>query len=369
MSLLLADGTSLEAEGLASGAPVEGEVVFTTAMSGYIEALTDPSYAGQILVFTYPLMGNYGVPPQPEEPFSRAGFQAARPQVQAAVVQHYAPHFSHYLAGRSLADWLRESDIPLLSGIDTRTLTRKLREHGTVRGWVYPSHMSVEEAKRGARAVEMKREVFQRVAPAETVKYDGGHTRILLIDVGAKDGIAECLRSAGARLTRAPWHSNWLPLAQDCDGVIIGNGPGDPSDLGALVGQIRQLLGRFKGAVFGVCMGHQLLARAAGFETYKLRYGHRGVNQPVQDLVTGRCYVTSQNHGYAVDDSRMLQGWKPWFINLNDRTNEGIRATDAPVYSVQFHPEGRPGPRDTEFLFGEFVKHAASLRATAGGAR
>ena len=369
MSLLLEDGTRLAAEGLGSNSSVEGEVVFTTAMSGYIEALTDPSYAGQILIFTYPLMGNYGVPPEPETQFSRGGFQSSRPQVEAVVVQHFSPHFSHYLAGRSLAGWLGESDIPLLSGIDTRTLTRKLREHGTMRGWVFPADVSVDDAKRSARKVEMRQEVFKRVAPPEAVHYDGGHTRILLVDVGAKDGIAECLRNAGAKLIRAPWHADWLPLAQDCDGVIVGNGPGDPSELGALVEKIKRLLGQFRGPVFGVCMGHQLLARAVGYETYKLRYGHRGVNQPVQDLLTGRCYVTSQNHGYAVDDSRMLPGWKPWFINLNDRTNEGIRATDAPVFSVQFHPEGRPGPRDTEFLFDDFVKLAASMRTGAAGAR
>lgn len=369
MTLLLEDGTRLPAEGHACASPVAGEVVFTTGMSGYVEALTDPSYAGQILVFTYPLMGNYGVPAEAGEPFSRAGFQSSCPQVQGVVVQHYAPHYSHYLAGRSLAGWLGEADIPLISGIDTRTLTRKLREHGTMKGWVFPSSLADHDAKREARSVEMVESVFRRVAPAEPVRYDGGHTRILLVDVGAKDGIAECLRKAGARLIRAPWHMDWLPLAAECDGVIIGNGPGDPANLGALVTQIRELLGRFKGPVFGVCMGHQLLARAVGYETYKLRYGHRGVNQPVQDLLTSRCYVTSQNHGYAVDDSRMQPGWQPWFVNLNDRTNEGIRATDAPLFSVQFHPEGRPGPRDTEFLFDDFVRQAAGLRAATGGAR
>ncbi len=360
-TLLLEDGSRYQGRGFASAAPVAGEVVFSTAMTGYVEALSDASFAGQILVFTYPLLGNYGVP-APAKPFSRAGFQSERPQVQGIVVQQWSEQGSHYQAARSLGRWLHESGVPVLAGLDTRGLTRKLREHGTMRGWIFPAAMPEEQARRTALTVEMHQEVFRRVAPTEPVRYEGGHTRILLVDVGAKDGIVECLRGAGARLTRAPWHMDWLPLARECDGVIIGNGPGDPADLDALVEQIRRLLAQFSGAVFGVCMGHQLLARAVGFKTYKLRYGHRGVNQPVQDVTTGRCYVTSQNHGYAVDDSQPPAGWQPWFVNLNDRTNEGLRSTEAPVFSVQFHPEGRPGPRDTEFLFGDFVQLAARLR-------
>jgi carbamoyl-phosphate synthase small subunit len=369
MNLLLEDGTRLQGRGLTSTCAVAGEVVFTTAMSGYVEALTDPSYAGQILVFTYPLIGNYGVPPQPADPFSRAGFQSSRPQVQGIVVQRCSQHFSHHLAGRSLTQWLSAADVPLLSGLDTRTLTRKLREHGTMRGWIFPATLPEDEARRTARAIEMREDVFRHVAPAEPVDYDGGHTRIMLVDVGAKDGIVECLRRAGAQLTRTPWHADWVPRAPKFDGIIIANGPGDPAHLGRLVEQIKRLLERFDGPIFGVCMGHQLLARAIGLETYKLRYGHRGVNQPVQDVTTGRCYVTSQNHGFAVEDSRLPKGWQPWFVNLNDRTNEGIRALDRPVFSVQFHPEGRPGPRDAEFLFDDFVQLAARLRTSARGSR
>lgn len=369
LTLLLEDGTRLGGRGVTSGCAVAGEVVFTTAMSGYVEALSDPSYAGQILVFTYPLLGNYGVPAEPAQPFSRAGFQAARPQVQAVVVQHCSRHFSHHVADRSLVEWLRAAEVPLLTGIDTRTLTRKLREHGTMRGCLFPAGMSDEAARRTARAIEMREDVFRLVAPSEPVTYDGGHTRILLVDVGTKDGIVQCLRQAGARLTRTPWHADWMARAREFDGIVIANGPGDPADLGALVERVKLLLERYAGPIFGICLGHQLLARAVGLNTYKLRYGHRGVNQPVEDVSTGRCYVTSQNHGFAVEDRDLPSGWQQWFVNLNDRTNEGIRALDRPVFSVQFHPEGRPGPRDTEFLFDDFVQLAARLRASARGGR
>jgi carbamoyl-phosphate synthase small subunit len=369
LTLLLEDGTRLGGCGVTGGCAVAGEVVFTTAMSGYVEALTDPSYAGQILVFTYPLLGNYGVPAEPAEPFSRAGFQAARLQVQGVVVQHCSRHFSHHLADRSFIEWLRAADVPLLTGIDTRTLTRKLREHGTMRGCLFPASMSDEAARRTAREIEMREDVFRRVAPSEPVTYDGGHTRILFVDVGAKDGIVQCLRHAGAKLTRTPWHADWMPRAREFDGIVIANGPGDPADLGPLVERIKLLLERYAGPIFGICLGHQLLARAVGLNTYKLRYGHRGINQPVEDVSTGRCYVTSQNHGFAVEDRDLPSGWQQWFVNLNDRTNEGIRALDRPVFSVQFHPEGRPGPRDTEFLFEDFIQLAARLRASARGGR
>jgi carbamoyl-phosphate synthase small subunit len=213
----------------------------------------------------------------------------------------------------------------------------------------------------------MRSEVFHRVAPSETVRYDGGDLKILLVDVGAKDGIVHCLRQRGAAVLRAPWHANLLELIDDVDGVMISNGPGDPADLGALTDQVHRMFSSFAGPIFGICLGHQVLARAAGHETYKLKYGHRGVNQPVRELGTGRCFVTSQNHGYAVDARRLQAGWKPWFENLNDGTNEGLRSSDRPHFSVQFHPEGRPGPEDTEFLFDQFLSLVGSLRS--GGMR
>jgi carbamoyl-phosphate synthase small subunit len=368
MKLVLEDGSEHEGTGLSPQTPVAGEVVFNTAMSGYVEALTDPSYAGQILVFTYPLIGNYGVPATDAARTRFGELQSTRVQVQGVVVQHLSLHLSHHRATRSLAQWLSAANVPVLTEIDTRALTRRLRERGTMRGWLVPANLAFDDARKAARALDMQADVFDRVAPAEPIIYGGGETRVLVVDVGAKDGIIECLLRRGATVVRAPWHAQLDVLAQRADGILIANGPGDPADLGSLVEQVRHLLDKFAGPIFGVCLGHQILARAAGFDTYKLQYGHRGVNQPVQEIATGRCFVTSQNHGYAVDDSKRLTDWEPWFVNLNDRTNEGIRSRTRPVFSVQFHPEGRPGPRDTEFLFEDFLRLAGSLKRSSRAA-
>jgi len=360
--LVLDDGTECVGEAAGAHLPVAGEVVFNTGMSGYPEALTDPSYAGQILVLTYPLIGNYGVPPPRLDPMDLRCFQSGRVQIEGLVVQHLSPHYSHHTATRSLSEWLASEDVPILSGIDTRALTQRLRERGTMQGWMFPATMTLDEAKQQARTVEMQHEVFRRVCPSEPVQYDGGDVNVLLVDVGAKDGIVECLRARGASVLRAPWHAPLAKLADGVDGIMLANGPGDPADLEHISTTIRGLFGSFHGPIFGICLGHQLLARAAGFGTYKLRYGHRGVNQPVREIQTGRCYVTSQNHGYAVDLPRTTGEWEPWFENLNDGTNEGLRSKTRPIFSVQFHPEGRPGPLDTEFLFGEFLRMVGSMR-------
>jgi carbamoyl-phosphate synthase small subunit len=270
---------------------------------------------------------------------------------------------SHFSAETTLDAWCRRHDVPILHGVDTRALTQRLREHGTMPGWLCPSSLSLEAARREAIGVEMITEVFRRVAPSAPVQCGSGELNVLLVDIGAKDGIVQCLLERGASVLRAPWHADLVALARTADGVLISNGPGDPADLGSLSAQLRQLMADFAGPIFGICLGHQILARAAGFETYKLKYGHRGVNQPVRDVETGRCYVTSQNHGYAVDTQRLQAGWRPWFENLNDGTNEGLRSTDRPHFSVQFHPEGRPGPEDTEFLFDRFLELAGAIRS------
>jgi carbamoyl-phosphate synthase small subunit len=360
--LVLEDGTEYVGRSAGSLAPVAGEVVFNTAMTGYPETLTDPSYAGQILVQTNPLIGNYGVPPPPKESNRFGSFQSSRVQVQALVVQCLSEHYSHHDAKRSLGDWLGETHIPLVTGIDTRALTQTLRERGTMRGWVFPESMTFADAQRAATEVEMREEVFRRVAPAAPVTYPGGDLRVMVIDTGIKLGIIECLLERGATVLRVPWHAEIGKLAQQVDGVMLGNGPGDPADLDSLTQQVRALVANPNLPVFGVCLGHQILARAAGCSTYKLRYGHRGVNQPVQDLSNGRCYVTSQNHGYAVASESLPQNLEAWFKNLNDGTNEGLRWKDRAVSSVQFHPEARPGPRDTEFLFDDFLRLVGSSR-------
>ncbi len=361
MTLLLEDGTTLSGECFGAVRPVAGEVVFNTAMTGYVETLTDPSYRGQILVTTYPLVGNYGVP-APREPASIAApYESDRIQVQGLIVQNYVDAYSHHAATRSLGSWLRAESIPAVTGVDTRTLTRKLREHGTMKGWLFPSEMDAERAKLTAATVEMREEVFRLVAPSEAVRYPGsGHT-ILLVDVGAKDNIVRSLLARGAKVIRAPWHAQLAPLAAEADGIMIGNGPGDPKDLGPLIEQVHGLLGSYKKPIFGICLGNQILARAAGGDTYKLPYGHRGVNQPVQDLLTRRCYITSQNHGYAVKDDSLPDDWEPWFVNINDGTNEGIRSRTRPFCSVQFHPEATPGPEDAGYLFDDFLRLVGAM--------
>lgn len=361
--LVLEDGTAFVGEGFGASATVGGEVVFNTGMTGYIESLTDPSYRGQILVLTYPLVGNYGVPAPRAAESIDGPYESGRIQPQALVVQSYSPHFSHMAARRSLGDWLQGEGVPGITGIDTRGLTRLLRRHGTMRGWVFPETTGLEQAKREAHEIEMTRQVFEDVAPRQAVTYAGGRTRILLVDCGAKDQIVRSMLSRGVTVVRVPWNADLRVHAGNVDGILIGNGPGDPQELKPLSSQVSALMQDFAGPIFGVCLGHQILALAAGARTYKLDYGHRGVNQPVQDLLTRRCFVTSQNHGYAVADDSLPTSWQPWFVNLNDGTNEGIRSRTHPHFSVQFHPEAAPGPQDTGHLFDEFVALAASLAA------
>lgn len=366
MTLRLEDGS--EFAGVSFGAeagPIAGEVVFNTAMCGYVEALTDPSYCGQMLVLTYPIVGSYGVPaPRPARSIE-GPFESGRIQVQALIVQHYLDAYSHHAAHRSLAGWLRGEGVAGVTGIDTRTLTRRLREAGTMRGLLMESGADPALAQASATSVRMQDEVFRLVAPPEPVVYAGGSCRVMLVDVGAKDNIVRSLLGRGLTVDRVPWHADLGAHAALADGIVIGNGPGDPQDLKSLIAQLRGLLGTFAGPIFGVCLGNQLLALAAGARTYKLRYGHRGINQPVQDLLTRRCLITSQNHGYAVQEQSLPADWEPWFVNLNDGTNEGIRARGRPFSSVQFHPEANPGPRDADYLFDDFVRLMHSMRRAA----
>jgi carbamoyl-phosphate synthase small subunit len=359
--LRLNDGTGVQGCGFGAAKLVRGEVVFNTAMVGYVEALTDPSYCGQILVLTYPLVGNYGVPPPRRLGSLDGPYESGRIQVQGLVVQNYVDEYSHHAASRSLHEWLLAEGIPGLTGVDTRFLTRQLREHGTMQGWLGPSSTTEDDARERAGVVQMRDEVFRMVAPTEPVRYGDGKRTILLVDAGAKDNIVRSLLARGASVLRAPWHADLASLATVADGILIGNGPGDPKDLAPLIDQVRSLLNSYRKPIFGVCLGNQILALAAGADTYKLPYGHRGVNQPVQDLLTRRCFITSQNHGYAVSDPSLPKDWEAWFVNINDGTNEGIRSRDRPYFSVQFHPEASPGPQDTGYLFDDFMRLVDSM--------
>jgi carbamoyl-phosphate synthase small subunit len=353
MQLVTADGFRVVGE--AFGAPTEtaGEVVFNTGMTGYVEALTDPSYRGQILVLTFPLQGNYGVP--------RGPFESARIQVQALVVSRWARQPSHHASTRSLAQWLVDEGVPAIEAVDTRALTRHLREHGTIDGRLLHEQHSHDA---DVAAVDMAK-VVDLVAPREITRHGGDGPRVLVIDTGAKENIIRSLAERHAAITRAPFHARWENLLDETDGVVLTNGPGDPRNLGALVERLRSVLAR-NIPTLGICLGHQLLALAAGARTFKLKYGHRSQNQPVMELATNRAFVTSQNHGYAVDDRSLPQEWRPTFVNLNDGTNEGIRHQYQPFQSVQFHPEAAAGPHDTGFLFDDFLEMVGALKTTRG---
>jgi carbamoyl-phosphate synthase small subunit len=352
MKLVLADGSSIDGRSFGAAGSVRGEVVFNTGMTGYVETLTDPSYRGQILVLTYPLQGNYGVP--------EGEFESARIQVQGLVVSSLTERPSHRSSTRSLARWLADEGVPAITGVDTRTLTRRLREHGTMEGWLLDGHSLSSRAHANEHAVDMAH-VAELVTPASVTRDTGDGPRILVIDTGAKESIMRALRARGASVVRAPFVEPWEAMLDDVDGVMLTNGPGDPAALGALVERLRVLLHR-ELPVFGICLGHQLLGLAAGARTYKLPYGHRSQNQPVIDVTTQRAYITSQNHGYAVDTSTMPAEWSLWFTNLNDGSNEGIRHRERPFFSVQFHPEAAAGPHDTAHLFDDFLATVAEHR-------
>ncbi len=345
--LVLEDGTSLEGYSFGYPKSVHGEVVFNTGMVGYPEALTDPSYKGQILVLTYPLIGNYGVPRGDGATGLDTVFESSSVQIQGLVVSDYSFQYSHWEASKSLADWLEEHQVPALYGIDTRQLTKRLREKGSMLGKIEIGEDSVP-----FHDPNMENLVAQ-VSIEKPIHYVRGKPRVVLIDCGCKNGIVRSLLARGVTVLRVPWNYNFL--GDDFDGVVISNGPGDPKMCGDIVTCLKKVMETNR-PIFGICLGNQLLALAAGADTYKLKFGHRSHNQPCLEVGTKRCYITSQNHGYAVRNETLPDGWEPWFINANDGTNEGIRHRSRPFMSVQFHPEASPGPEDTGHLFDQFLR-------------
>jgi carbamoyl-phosphate synthase small subunit len=346
IELQLEDGTVFEGSAFGYPRSVAGEVVFNTGMVGYPESLTDPSYRGQILAFTYPLIGNYGIRGKSREDGVDERFESDSIQVEGVVVSEHSRRYSHWGSEKSLDEWLEESHVPGISGIDTRRLTRHLREKGAMLGRiVFPG---AEVAFRDPN----KERLVSLVSIAEPVVYERGKKRVALVDCGCKNNIIRSLLARNVTVVRVPWDYDFTQ--EHCDGVLISNGPGNPVRCGRTVENVRKALEQ-RIPLFGICLGNQILALAAGGKTYKLKFGHRSQNQPCMEVGTTKCYITSQNHGYAVDMHAMPSGWEPWFINANDNTNEGIRHRSLPFMSVQFHPEACPGPLDTAFLFDQFL--------------
>ena len=338
-----------------------GEVVFNTAMTGYPESLTDPSYAGQILVTTYPLIGNYGVPDTGLGDNGLPLFmESDRIHAKALIVADYSENYSHWNAKESLASWLKREKIPAITGIDTRRLTKVLREHGVMMGRIetFPQPLPAMEGSNNLQEDYGSVNWVDKVSCKDIITYqpegEKKH-RVVLVDCGVKANIIRCLIKRGVEVVRVPWDYDFNQL--EFDGLFLANGPGDPEQCGTTVQHIRTFLNNPQlRPCMGICLGNQLLAKAAGAKTYKLKYGHRSHNQPVQQVGTTRCFITSQNHGYAVDDSTLPADWESLFVNMNDGSNEGIRHKTNPWMSAQFHPEACSGPVDTEFLFDEFVK-------------
>lgn len=352
MRLALKDGTAYE--GKSFGAPISrsGEIVFTTGMTGYVETLTDPSYTGQIIVFTYPLIGNYGVP-------ERRFFESAKIHAAGVVLSEGSDGHSHRSSKSSLGDWLKKEGVPAITGVDTRELTKRLRHHGTILGELIADGKTKTSDIKDPNAENL----VAKVSLKKRTTYGNGSIRIVLVDCGAKENILRAITRPETTVIRVPWDYDFSK--EKYDGVLISNGPGDPAMCQKTVQNIKKAL-KSEAPILGICLGVQLLALAAGAKTYKLAFGHRSQNQPCLDVkgkrpadakaLAGRCYITSQNHGYAVRESTLPKEWEVWFKNVNDESVEGIRHSAKPWRAVQFHPEACPGPTDTAWIFDDFLK-------------
>lgn len=349
VQLLLDDGSVFHGKSFGYEKATAGEVVFNTAMTGYPESLTDPSYSGQLMVLTYPLVGNYGVPPRTFEANGLATFmESEKIHAEAIIVSDYSFEYSHWNAVESLGSWLKDEKVAGIYGIDTRELTKLLREKGSMKGKI------VFDAADEIDFVDPNLiNQVDIVSCKEVITYGNGSKKVVLVDCGVKHNIIRCLLKRDVTVIRVPCNYDFTNM--EYDGLFISNGPGDPDTCEAAVINIRKAMER-NTPICGICMGNQLLAKAGGASIYKLKYGHRSHNQPVRMVGTERCFITSQNHGYAVDNSTLGADWEPLFINMNDGTNEGIKHKTKPYFSAQFHPEACSGPTDTEFLFDKFVE-------------
>ncbi len=346
VKLTLEDGSAYEGWSFGAPAASAGEVVFNTAMTGYPESLTDPSYRGQILCLTYPLVGNYGAPAKNEENNLLSFYESSSIHISGLIVSDYSFEYSHWNAAESLDQWLRRNNIPGVFGIDTRSLTKRIREKGAMLGKLEPDGISTEFYDPN------KVNLVEQVSTRTIKKYGSGKYRIMLVDCGVKYNIIRNLLRRDTTIIRVPWDYDYLK--EDFDGLFLTNGPGDPKMCGITINNIRKSFSENK-PVFGICLGNQLMALASGADTYKLKYGHRSHNQPVIKAGTDKAYITSQNHGFAVDNRTLPGEWEPYFININDKTNEGMKHKTKPFFSTQFHPEASGGPTDTDYLFDDFI--------------
>ena len=353
VKLTLEDGTTYRGKSFGKNAPSAGEVVFNTAMTGYPESLTDPSYRGQILCLTYPLVGNYGAPGLEEEDDLYKFHESSSIHISGLIVSDYSFEYNHWNATESLSTWLEKNGIPGIYGIDTRALTKRIREKGAMLGKIEPE--GTEISLYDPNQVNLVKEVSIK----EPKEYGEGKHRILLIDCGVKYNIIRNLLKRETTIIRVPWDYDFSKI--DYDGLFISNGPGDPKMCNQTIDNIAKALEE-EIPIFGICLGNQLMALASGANTYKLKYGHRSHNQPVLKVGTERAYITSQNHGFAVDNDSLGSDWEPLFVNVNDNTNEGMKHKEKPFFSTQFHPEASGGPTDTNFLFDHFIKNIENYK-------
>jgi carbamoyl-phosphate synthase small subunit len=345
--LILEDKSVFHGYSFGSKKAISGEVVFNTGMVGYPESLTDPSYRGQILTFTYPLIGNYGVPGYEKENNLLKFSESDKIQIQGLVISDYSWDYFHWNAKKSLSDWLIEHQIPGIYGVDTRELTKKLRKNGTMLGKI------IFNNEKPLLKDPNKRNLVSEVSIERKITYKKGRKKVILVDCGTKNNIIRAFLRRDFTVIRVPWNYDFSN--EDADGIIISNGPGDPKKCVDTIENIKKAMSK-KIPILGICLGSQILGLAAGADTYKLKYGHRSHNQPCIESGSNRCYITSQNHGYAIDSETLPEDWREWFYNNNDGTNEGIMHISKPFFGAQFHPEASPGPDDTEFLFDLFIR-------------
>ncbi|MCC8140993.1 MAG: carbamoyl phosphate synthase small subunit [Lachnospiraceae bacterium] len=345
--LILEDGTVFTGTAIGAKKEVVSEIVFNTSMTGYLEVLTDPSYAGQAVVMTYPLIGNYGITPDME---------SERPWPDGYIVRELSRMPSNFRCEGTIQDFLIKYDIPGVSGIDTRALTKILREKGTMNGMITTDENYDLEEVLPKLAAYTTGKVVDKVTCREKYTLRGDGFRVALLDVGAKRSIARSLNKRGCEVTVYPARTTAKEILEsNPDGIMISNGPGDPKECDTIIDEVRKLY-ESDVPIFAICLGHQLMALAAGADTHKLKYGHRGGNHPVRDLATGRVYISAQNHGYVVDTEHLDPSVAvPSFVNVNDGTNEGLKYVGKNIYTVQFHPEACPGPLDSGYLFDLFL--------------